>query len=213
MKIIAHRGYWNHEIQNNSPAALRLALERGYGIESDLRDYQGELVISHNIADANSQHAAELFHWLAEFEDQCCFAINIKADGLKDLLRQQLAEHQLKNYFTFDMSIPQTIEYAECGIRFFTRQSEVEPTPPMYEKAAGVWVDGFWDENWINEELLQGHLRHHKLICLVSPDLHQREYRPFWEKLLHFNVDFRNIMLCTDHPDEAKAFFSQVIEK
>lgn len=213
MKIIAHRGYWNEKIRNNTPEALRLALEHGYGFESDLRDYAGRLVVSHNIADSNSQHAEELFHWLSEFGDKYCFAINIKADGLKYLLKAQLEENHLRNYFAFDMSIPQTVEYAEYGLRFFTRQSEVEPVPNMYEQAAGVWIDGFWSDEWITAELIKGHLEHGKEVCIVSPDLHHRKHLPLWEKILGFGSEFSKIMLCTDHPDEAKAFFGTMIEK
>lgn len=208
MKILAHRGYWNSDIENNSPQALRTALERGYGFESDLRDYKGRLVISHNIAQADSQYAEEVFQWLTEFEDRFCFAINIKADGLKELLQAQLLEKNLKNYFLFDMSVPQMIEYSEMGLRFYTRQSEVENELVLYEKAAGVWIDGFWGTKWITEELLNHHIGNDKEICLVSPDLHKREYKVFWENLLSYDVDFSQIALCTDFPDEAAAHFS-----
>lgn len=43
MKIIAHRGYWIDSSEKNSSNALRKALEQGYGFESDLRDYCGDL--------------------------------------------------------------------------------------------------------------------------------------------------------------------------
>ena len=86
MNILAHRGYWNENIRNNSSEALRTALEKGYGFESDIRDYNGRLVISHNIADASSADAEEVFRWLAENDDRYCFAINIKSDGLKSHL-------------------------------------------------------------------------------------------------------------------------------
>ena len=98
MQILDHRGYWNRDIRTNSPEAIRTALEKGYGFESDLRDYCGKLVISHNIADENSQPASEVFQWLREYEDQYCFAVNIKADGLKDLLKDALTENNIQNY-------------------------------------------------------------------------------------------------------------------
>lgn len=208
MRILAHRGYWNQNIANNSPQALRTALEHGYGFESDLRDYEGRLVISHNIAQADSQCADEVFRWLAEYEDRYCFAINIKADGLKELIRAQLLENGLSNYFLFDMSVPQMIEFAEMGLRFYTRQSEVEVSPTMYDKAAGVWIDGFWDTDWITEELLRAHIDNGKEICLVSPDLHKREYKAFWAWLASCELDFAHVALCTDHPDEAAEFFA-----
>lgn len=207
MQILAHRGYWNAEIVNNSPDALRKALEYGYGFESDVRDYCGKLVISHNIADKYSQDVNEVFGWLREYQDNFCFAINIKADGLKDQLVNALNAYQLKNYFTFDMSIPQMIEYKEKKIKFFTRQSEVEAQPVLYYDAAGVWIDGFFGEEWITETLLKRHLEAGKQVCLVSPDLHGREYRAFWKRIRNYQIDFAQIMLCTDHPDEAREYF------
>ena len=183
MKIIAHRGYWNEQIECNSPQALYAALTHGYGVESDLRDYQGRLVISHNIAEETSQDAEEVFRWLGENQDRFCFAINIKADGLKELIQKQLAENHIKNYFLFDMSVPQMVEFQQMGLTYFTRQSEVEPDPVMYETAAGIWIDGFWENDWIREGLLQGHISKGKSVCLVSPELHGKEPLLFGRQL------------------------------
>lgn len=207
MQILAHRGYWNKEIERNSPEALYTALEKGYGFESDVRDYAGRMVISHNIADASSLDAEEVFKWLHEFGDQYCFAINIKADGLKDILKDYFDKYSVTNYFLFDMSVPQMVEFRDMGLRYFTRQSEVEPKPCMYEDAAGVWIDGFWGTDWITEGLLRNHISNGKEVCLVSPDLHGNSYREFWTELRKWDVDGTKIILCTDHPDEAKEFF------
>ncbi len=208
MKILAHRGYWNGTIKSNSPEALRTALEKGYGFESDVRDYMGKMVISHNIADPSCQDAEEVFRWLREFDDRFCFAINIKADGLKGILKACLDKYAISNYFLFDMSVPQMVEFRDLELRFFTRQSEVEPVPCMYEDAAGVWVDGFWSTGWITEKLLEGHLNAGKEICLVSPDLHgSRQYMEFWKKIKQYDLDGAKISVCTDHPDEAKEYF------
>ena len=152
MRILAHRGYWNENIERNSPKALRMALEMGYGFESDVRDCAERMVISHNMATIYSQDAEEVFRWLHEFDDQYVFAINIKADGLKDILQSFISTYHISNYFLFDMSVPQMVEFRDEKLRFFTRQSEVEPNPCMYEDAAGVWIDGFWSIDWIKEE-------------------------------------------------------------
>lgn len=206
MEILAHRGYWNSDIASNSSQALREALERGYGFESDVRDYMEKLVISHNIADNTSPKAEEVFSWLHEFNDNYCFAINIKADGLKNILKDYFEKYSISNYFLFDMSVPQMVEFNEMGLRFFTRQSEYEMKPSMYEEAAGVWIDGFYSTEWITEELIKNHIANSKVVCLVSPDLHGNSYVEFWNKLKNWNIA-DNIMLCTDYPDEAKEFF------
>lgn len=211
MNILAHRGCWNEIVKSNSPQALRSALEHGFGFESDLRDYCGELVISHNIADALCQKAEKIFQWLREFNDQYCFAINIKADGMKELLVKDLERHQIKNYFTFDMSAPQMVEFCQQGLVYFTRQSEIEPVPIMYKDAAGVWIDSFYDDDWITAELLDQHITCGKKVCIVSPDLHKRPHLDFWMRLLRFDVNFDKVMLCTDYPLEAADVFADKI--
>ncbi len=207
MEIIAHRVYLNEIIIRNSLEALNRALENGYGFESDIRDFKGRLVISHNMADEKSPSANEVFEILRKHNDNCCFAINIKADGLKELLSQSLKKYQISNYFTFDMSVPQMIEYYDLGLKIFTRQSEAETEPIMYDKALGVWVDAFYDDDWITPKLLASHIANGKTVCIVSPDLHKREYLPFWQKLKGYDIDFSKLMLCTDHPDKAREFF------
>lgn len=208
MQILSHRGYWNEKISANSSVALKTALEKNFGFESDVRDYMGRMVISHNIADASCPDAEEVFRWLSEYGDKFCFAINIKADGLKEILNRYLKKYGIHNYFLFDMSVPQMVEFAEMGLRFFTRQSEYETEPVMYGQAAGVWMDGFKRTDWITEELLKKHISSEKEICLVSPDLHgNSDYPLFWEKLKNWRIDFSKVLLCTDHPEEAKEFF------
>lgn len=210
MKILAHRGYWNDIIEKNSPQALRTALERGFGFESDVRDYMERMVISHNIATSASQDAEEVFKWLHEFDDKYCFAINVKADGLKDILKKYFNEYSITNYFLFDMSVPQMVEFREMGLRYFTRQSEVEPVPYMYDDAAGVWIDGFWSTDWITEKLLSEHIECGKEVCLVSPDLHgDKNYKEFWKQLKIFDIDFDKVMVCTDYPEKARKFFNE----
>ncbi|WP_307993365.1 hypothetical protein [uncultured Clostridium sp.] len=210
MKILAHRGYWNTTIKDNSYEALIKALDNGFGFESDIREYCGKLVISHDIANEESYLAENIFEKLSEYDDKYCFAINIKSDGLKSLLLDLLKKYNIENYFTFDMSVPQMIEYYEKGLKYFTRQSEYEKELVLYEKADGVWVDAFIEESWITEELLNTHLKNGKKVCIVSPDLHKREYLDFWNKLKSYNIDFNDIILCTDFPLEARKFFGNI---
>lgn len=208
MKILAHRGCWDNQIYKNSYDALRIAMESGFGFESDVRDHNGKLVISHDIANDDCIEAEQIFSLLAESDNECCFAINIKSDGLKELLNHNLKKYKISNYFLFDMSIPQMMEFKEAGLRFFTRQSEVEIHPNLYNEAAGVWIDGFWSTDWITKDLLDNHIKNDKDVCIVSPELHgMKDYKIFWKKLINSKIELDKIMLCTDYPKEAREFF------
>lgn len=209
MEILAHRGFWGVPREKNTPMALRKALESGFGFESDIRDFKGDLVISHDIANETCQKVEEIFQWLTAVGDQYCFAINIKADGLINLLIPLLEKYCIANYFTFDMSVPQMMEYMDSGLIYFTRQSEIEPNPVLYNGAAGVWIDGFLGVDWVTEELLQKHLDAGKAICLVSPELHGRQYVDSWIKWENMDLDWARILLCTDRPREAAVFFAK----
>ncbi|MBQ7629030.1 MAG: hypothetical protein IJS81_02270, partial [Selenomonadaceae bacterium] len=138
MKILCHRGFWHKPEEKNSLVALKFAVAQGYGFESDVRDYCGQLVISHDIANEKSPALEEVLKILAGAEDKFCFAINIKADGLVGELKNLLEKYSLKNYFVFDMSVPQMLWYRNAGMKFFTRQSEFEKFLTLYDEAAGV---------------------------------------------------------------------------
>ena len=86
MYILSHRGFWHKGLKKNSIQAINKAIENGCGIETDFRDYMGDLVISHDIADKNSEKAEEVFKIL-ENNKNAYVAINIKADGLKYILK------------------------------------------------------------------------------------------------------------------------------
>ena len=54
MEIISHRGLWNNLNEKNTNIAFHSSFKNKFGTETDIRDYNGNLVISHDIADANS---------------------------------------------------------------------------------------------------------------------------------------------------------------
>lgn len=205
MKILCHRGFWNQPEEKNSLAALSRAVESGYGFESDVRDRCGQLVISHDIADEKSPSLEEVLKILAGAEDKFCFAINIKADGLVDALKNLLEKYSLKNFFVFDMSVPQMLWYRNAGLTFFTRQSEFEKFLTLYDEAAGVWLDAFESDEWISAELIENHLARGKKVCVVSSELHGREPQKLWTLLK--KIKSGELFLCTDRPLEAEKFF------
>ncbi len=204
---MCHRGVWHSKEEKNTLLALKRSLELNYGFESDVRDYCGKLVISHDMADENSPALENVLNLLAETDDRYCFAINIKADGLVYPLKELLQHYGLKNYFTFDMSLPQMIWYKNAGLKFFTRQSEFEKIPLLYDEATGVWLDTFESDDWLTIELINKHLKNGKKVCIVSPELHGRAPQKLWSKLKPLKNP--NLYICTDLSTEIKDFFGR----
>ncbi len=209
MLILAHRGLWSNGAPQNSLSAIQKAFDKDYGLETDIRDHNGQLVISHDPPNNVSQSFTRLLDIYAKSGGSAPLALNIKADGLDNLIIEALSQQPANGYFTFDMSVPQMVVYHKKGIRFFTRHSDFESVPAMYGEAAGVWLDSFEEENWIEEHTIMAHLERGKQVCLVSPELHRRSHEVFWKKLKDFRMGHRHLMLCTDLPDEAAGFFNE----
>ncbi len=206
MEIIAHRGFWKETNERNTMVALKRAADSGIGTETDFRDYMEKLVVSHNVADANSPLAEEFFKLYQG--TKCTLALNVKADGIQGLLKELLTKYDIENYFCFDMSIPDTLGYIDNGLKFFVRQSEYENINSLYEKADGVWVDGFVDDKWITKDLILDHRSKSKKVCIVSSDLHSRDHSILWRELKDKEIlEDAGVILCTDYPDKAKEYF------
>lgn len=208
MVILSHRGYWKSVQEKNTPIAFNRSFSLAFGTETDLRDKNGELVISHDPARQDALSAKAFFSEYRRHAQDLSLALNIKSDGLQKLLAEALQENQIQNYFVFDMSVPDMIAYIKAGLRVFTRQSEYEPNPVLYEQCQGVWADCFKTE-WIDETTIDKHLKQGKQVCLVSPDLHGRPFEAFWEKLARMPVaTSTDLMICTDHPEQARKIFN-----
>jgi glycerophosphoryl diester phosphodiesterase len=209
MKIISHRGYWKDIYDKNSLDAFRRSFEKGFGIETDLRDFDQGLVISHDMPSKNSTGLDSMMQIYAELECNLTLALNIKSDGLQEILFKKLSFYNIKNYFVFDMSVPDALNYLKLGFKVYTRHSEYEQYPAFYEKAKGVWIDEF-NGHWINEEIIHRHIKAGKEICIVSPELHGRDYDEAWQeyKNIENTYNLNMLSICTDYPLKAQKFFN-----
>ena len=207
MKIISHRGFWTEANEKNSEVAFKRSFKNGFGLETDIRDYKGELVISHDIPEVGCltfQRLLEIHH---DLDSTLPLALNIKSDGLQLAIRELLKKYSVTNYFVFDMSVPDMLGYLKSNLTVFSRHSEYENKPVFYEQANGIWIDAFENE-WWGEETLKFHLEAQKSVCIVSPELHRRNFQLTWNKLSSMSIiDDQNLMLCTDYPEHARKFF------
>lgn len=208
MKILSHRGYWKTVAEKNTVLAFRRSFDLGFGTETDVRDMAGELVMSHDMPTGSPIKLAE---FLSLIDDPTMpLAINIKADGLAKPLAQQFASKNL-DWFVFDMSVPDMRMHLNVGNPVFARMSEVEKDPAWLDEAQGVWLDAFSSE-WYDVQLIGALLNRGKRVCIVSPELHGRDPAPVWDTLTELSGR-ENLMLCTDHPEDAQRKFFGALAK
>ncbi len=207
MQILCHRGWWKNSLEQNTLTAFQHAFEHGMGVETDVRDFNCEIVISHDLPVEGALKFSDFLSLYKTKGNGVPLALNIKSDGLYPLLYQWMQDIDPSYYFFFDMSIPDTLSYYDAGEPFFSRQSEYEPVPAFYDTAPGVWLDCF-DREWYSIETIKGHLDAGKQVCLVSPELHRRPHQNLW-KFIHAHGLHREpeVLLCTDFPQEARNLF------
>jgi hypothetical protein len=207
MIILAHRGWWRTPAEKNTLQALERAFAAEFGVETDLRDHDGELIVAHDPPCGGGHLPFEAA--LAAFKragEPGAFAINVKADGLQDQLKAAIARTKVTRAYVFDMSVPDAVRYLAAGIPAYTRASEYESTPSFLGQAAGVWVDGFMSD-WAQGEHIGQFLDQGKSVALVSPECHKRSHSEAWAHWRSFGGDPR-VHLCTDFPDEADRYFN-----
>ncbi len=206
MKILSHRGYWDEKNKKNTIQAFDKSFSLGFGTETDIRDLNEELVISHDIPSIGALRLSDFLKLFSSYHEAFSMplALNIKADGLAKKLSDELSNYKGYDFFVFDMSVPDSRSYFDIGIPVFTRMSEVEQNPVWLEKSMGIWLDSF-DELWFDRYLLSDLLQTEKRICIVSSELHRRDHFQLWELLSEFR-DAENLMLCTDYPQLAQEY-------
>jgi hypothetical protein len=207
MNVIAHRGYWKTLGEKNSSEAFLRSFQYGFGIETDIRDALGELCVSHDPPQQDYFSLSSLIEIHRPYS-QLPIAINIKADGLAQRLKQQLSRAQITNYFVFDMSIPDMRSYLALGMPVYTRLSEYEEKPALIHKCQGIWLDAF-ERLWYTEKVIHQYLFEGKKVAVVSEELHGRDPSLQWTMLLSIPEHLlHNLTLCTDWPERAALFFN-----
>lgn len=209
MIVLAHRGWWARPDERNTLGAFERALDAGFGLELDVRDLNGRLVVSHDPPVGEALPFAELLAAFDRFGRPGPLAINIKSDGLQSALAGMLEPFAPHDCFVFDMSVPDTLGYLRTGLPVYTRHSEYEPQPAFLDRAAGVWMDCF-ENDWIDAEAIRRHTDAGRAVALVSPELHRRPHLGAWAswRPAADRAGGPPVMLCTDFPSEARDFFN-----
>lgn len=202
MEIIGHRGIWNDSNKKNSLDAFNECFKRGFGTETDIRDLDGELVISHDMPYKKNKITLDsLIYVFKKNLSPGRLALNIKSDGLAHLLLETLTKNKIDNYVVFDMSIPDTLNYKKLAMPYLIRVSEYEPINEDLLSSSGIWLDGFHSE-WFIDKKIYPILDYKVPVYMVSSELHGRSPESQWKFLKKLKDE--NIILCTDHPKLAQ---------
>lgn len=158
--FIAHR-------VNSSDYANSLSKE--YGIEFDIRDSNGSIIVTH---DPFTQ--GEEFEFFLSRISKRFLIVNIKSEGIEIKALELLKKYGFENFFLLDCSFPAIVKLSKIGEkRIALRFSEYENFTNVVDnkdKITWVWVDCFtyFPLTKKIEELIHAHgLK----ICIVSPEL------------------------------------------
>jgi hypothetical protein len=194
--IIAHRGLWADVAEQNTRLALINALNQGFGVETDLREHFGKLVISHDPpVDCSSIFFEKIW-------SKRRFAYNIKSDGLGKYFQQIIHYMKDTNSFVFDGSIPEMLKYRQYGVPHALRLSEFEKDLPWPTEF--IWIDGFREDWWLRDHEVLSHLEDKHLV-FVSPELHGRDHKFAFDWFIQLRErGYANFSVCTDYPLELR---------
>jgi hypothetical protein len=217
MLILSHRGYWTFPAEKNTASSFQRSFDAGFGLETDVRDALGQLVVSHDPPRRGDDVLSfsdflDLYISAGGRDRDLPLALNVKADGLSASIASKLEARHITAAFVFDMSVPDMRGHIAAGHPVFARQSDVECHPAFYAESAGVWMDSFASEGWLTGDVVRRHLDAGKRVCIVSGELHGREPLSLWQRLraeLGAVRGDERLMLCTDLPQDAADFFDR----
>lgn len=218
-RILAHRG----NVDGPSPAenslpGLRQALERGWGLETDIRRHRdGRFYISHDPRARVDGVQADAFCRLFRDFPAATIALNVKEPGGEEALLAYLdAQRVLDQVFLFDMELCEE----EPG-RMARRFRDLHPTVRIaarvsdrrepiaralaVDAASVIWLDEF-DRLWCTEEDVRRLKDAGRTVYAVSPELHDfpaNRTKDRWLEFLRWGVDG----ICTDYPATLDAVY------
>lgn len=192
LQIIAHR--------RNSIAELK-STDCSLGIEVDVRLNNSQIICQHDPLEAGESFS----EWIS-FYKHGTLIINVKEEGLEDLILEILRDNGITDFFFLDQSFPFLFRKATQGLhKSAVRVSEYESVNTALNLAGlvdWVWVDIFskfpLDADEI-KNLKQGGFK----LCVVSPELHGRsDERLVYElQALFASLEFEPDAICTKRAD------------
>ncbi|WP_121604208.1 hypothetical protein [Virgibacillus sp. Bac332] len=163
MDYIAHR--------INTVAQLN-KLPKHYGVEIDLRDAGGRIILQHD----PFEDGEDLEEFLQHYQHGCMI-LNIKSERIEHKVQTLLKNYHITNYFFLDSSFPMIYELTRHGERNiairFSEFEGIDTILAMQGRVNWVWIDCFTRLPIDRERFTKLKQAGFKL-CLVSPELQGR---------------------------------------
>lgn len=187
MKFYAHRINNSAEIKDLDP---------NWGIELDLRDYDGEVIVQHD-----PFKSGELFKEYIKKVENRDLILNIKCERIEYHILHILNEaNYTGNYFFLDSTFPMIYTLSNQGesniaLRF-SEYEGIDILEQMQGKVKWVWVDVFKKLPLTKEICHKIKLMGYN-ICLVSPELqgHDNDIEIYLNKIILYDLEIDAI--CT----------------
>lgn len=163
---------WIIEHRRNTIEELR-ATPIECGVEIDLRTSGGELRVAHDPL----QKGEPFESWLDHFH-HAGLILNVKEDGLEEMLLSCMHRRGIERFFFLDQSFPSLVRMAihHNERRAAVRVSEYESLHTAYllqGRVTWVWIDSFMSFSFSQRDVEM--LRESGFqLCLVSPELQGR---------------------------------------
>jgi len=166
MNFYAHRINTIEDLKN---------VKNCYGIELDLRDYNGSIIVQHD-----PYKEGVLFEDYIKYLNNINLILNIKSERIENKIINILNDNNYKGtYFFLDSSFPMIYSLSKEGNKNIAlRFSEFEGLDTLINmkgKVDWVWVDVF-TKIPLTFEISKKIKDLGYKICLVSPELQGREY-------------------------------------
>jgi len=173
-----------------------------YGIEFDVRDSNGRIIVEHD-----PYHTTDVLYFedFIQYIKHAFMIINVKSEQIEYKILELLKDTTI-DYFLLDCNFPMIYKlplYSKLSIRFSEYESietirNVMKDPNLSTKIKWVWFDCF---NSIPEHLNKKNCDVLKSlglkICLVSPELHDRDIDIEYFKNIIFKENLDIDAICT----------------
>jgi hypothetical protein len=183
--ILCHRGWWTKPEEQNTLAAFARAFDAGLGVELDVRDWCGQLIVAHDPPGAfvingkpgtNSGGVALMGYFFQEVIELLgdrpnTLAVNVKSCGLAPWFAE--IERKPKNWFFFDAAPGDDEEYRKLGLPLYVRERWSVAVP----------------------------------VLTISPEVFGFDHLQRWDDIREASV--KEFLLVTDRVQEAMGFFAR----